>query len=176
MRHAQKRGCGGRPCVNRSVGADPFIEGMQSVPEDIFRYLEHMAALKGGRGELAMAYALSADAAIGEAFSLYADNPSFSGSSGNFSFEAEIYGASDFRGLVNHFIAESFDPTYFLGRSLYQAAAVGVLTRLGGTQGSAAVATSVGWFVGGSYGRALNLYDSGVRNSAELVGRSITGN
>ena len=170
--NAQKRrrgnvGTQGRP------GA---VEGFNSFAQDIARVIFHYEALAGDHGELAKANALAADVAVTSAIGLYFDNPELSVLGENFSIYAEIYDATDVRGVVHAAVLNAWyggSADFLIGRTAAQGSVgmyLGSRLKFGSFAANMANRGGIGGsiFMVASFGRGLNFYDAGVRNAVEL--------
>nr|WP_277608381.1 RHS repeat-associated core domain-containing protein [Microbulbifer elongatus] len=131
---------------------------------DLFRVLWHYEALSGKYGPEEQQYAAQADAAITAAAYLYYRNP-----------QLEIDGQmSSFRSAVHSEIAQAIsnNKAYFAGRQGVQLLATGLLTRRLGKYG---IGIGAGMFGVATFGRALNVYDSGVRDAHSILSGAVSG-
>ena len=174
------RGCGA--CRSQQDENQPFIAGARSYFEDILRFRFHQQALRGEFGEAERLYALTADLVISTAFKLYWENSTISPID---SIVISLDGETTVTGVINNQVLSSLDNNkeYYIGRAATQLAVSIFVTRRivpfhkipgiskfasGGGVGLVNISAS-------TYGRALNLFDNGVRNAGVLVRESLLG-
>ncbi len=146
-------------------------KGAEGLYEDFFRVRYHYRALAGDFGTDVQADAELAENVLTTAAALYYYDAQISVNGKMVNFRAEAHSAA--LNSISH------NKAYFAGRQLAQGAMVGLITRYapGGMLGKAplGVGLTASMTSVAGYGRALNLYDYGVRNSVSLMSAAIAG-
>jgi len=147
--------------------------GAQSFFKDLFRVRFHYRALSGDFGLAEQLYAKTADLAITHSLKAYYDGGDISKVDG---LTISVNGSTDIRSAVNGKIgsAVSGNPYFVSGRTGAQMLIMGVVGRYSGT-GFYGAGASFGIFGVATFGRALNLYDDGVRDTVDLLSGAISG-
>ena len=148
--------------------------GAESLFEDFFRVRYHYRALNGDFGIDSQLYAKSADAVLTNALMVYHAGGDLSKIDG---LTVSLNGHETVRSAINSQIASgvSGNPYFVAGRTGAQVLITATVARYSRTGFYGSTGLGSGMFGLATFGRALNMYDSGVRNTVDLISGSISG-